>query len=157
MGVSTPISLEKDFDDFLFAPIGEDGNGMLLSVVSALTRLDLDPWQVARDLSRMPAAAAIDELEAVIAMLPNRVIQGRDQSAIALRLAALLPRRILPIVTPQLRWPPARLGDWKRFMPDPRIVLCAMVFCLFVLAHFLASGSNPVPPSSAGVHLEQRR
>ena len=31
-------SLGPDFDDFLFAPIGEDGNGMLFSVLSALAR-----------------------------------------------------------------------------------------------------------------------
>jgi hypothetical protein len=39
--------LGSEFDDFLFAPIGEDRNGMLLSVLSALARLDIDPWQEA--------------------------------------------------------------------------------------------------------------
>jgi hypothetical protein len=34
--------LTPEFDDFLFAPIGEDKNGMLLRVVSALARLDVD-------------------------------------------------------------------------------------------------------------------
>jgi hypothetical protein len=34
--------LGPEFDDFLFATIGEQGNGMLLSVASALARLDAD-------------------------------------------------------------------------------------------------------------------
>jgi hypothetical protein len=34
--------LGSEFDSFLYAPIGEDGNGMPLSVLSALARLDVD-------------------------------------------------------------------------------------------------------------------
>jgi len=42
---SATVSLQRsEFDDFLFAPIGDEKNGMLLSVISALARLDLDPW-----------------------------------------------------------------------------------------------------------------
>jgi hypothetical protein len=39
------------FDNFLYAPIGEDKNGMLLSVLSALARQGIDrkyvpvPWE----------------------------------------------------------------------------------------------------------------
>ena len=43
--------LGSEFDDFLYAPIGEDRNGMLLSVLSALARLDIDPWQEAAKLA----------------------------------------------------------------------------------------------------------
>jgi hypothetical protein len=39
--------LGPEFENFLFAPIGEDSNGMVLSVLSALARLDIDPWQEA--------------------------------------------------------------------------------------------------------------
>jgi hypothetical protein len=46
--------LGREFDDFLFAPVGEDRNGTLLSVISALTRLDVDPWQEAVSLAHMP-------------------------------------------------------------------------------------------------------
>jgi hypothetical protein len=41
----------SDFDAFLFAPVGEERNGMLLSVLSALARLDVDPWQEAARLA----------------------------------------------------------------------------------------------------------
>src|SRR5271165_3171433 len=47
-----------EFDEFLGAPIGEDRNGTGLSVLSALARLDVDPWQEATSLARMPREAA---------------------------------------------------------------------------------------------------
>ena len=43
--------LGREFDGFLFAPIGEDANGMLLSVISVLGRLNIDPWQEASEIS----------------------------------------------------------------------------------------------------------
>ena len=54
---------KSEFDPFLYAPVGEERNGMLLSVLSALARLDVDPWQEAAALTKMPAqdaTAAID-------------------------------------------------------------------------------------------------
>lgn len=56
---STSVSvLGSEFDDFLFAPIGEDKNDMPLSMLSALARLDIDPWQEAAELSRLPEETA---------------------------------------------------------------------------------------------------
>jgi hypothetical protein len=50
--------LGSEFDDFLFAPIGEDRNDMPLSVLSALARLDIDPWHEAAELARLPGETA---------------------------------------------------------------------------------------------------
>jgi len=81
------------FDAFLFAPVGDDRNGMLLSVLSALARLDVDPWQEAADLARLPRSAAIERLTALIAALPGRPASQPDPGTIAARLIALLPAR----------------------------------------------------------------
>jgi len=54
--------LNPEFDDFLFASIGEDRNGMLLSVLSAMARLDVDPWQEAAKLAGLPGQAATQRL-----------------------------------------------------------------------------------------------
>jgi hypothetical protein len=82
-----------EFDDFLFAPIDEDGNGgKLLSVLSALTQLDFDPWQVAAELTRLSADAATRRLASLLASLPDRPSAPRDVARIAARLIALLPR-----------------------------------------------------------------
>jgi hypothetical protein len=61
--------LGPEFDDFLFAPLGEEKNGMLLRVVSALARLDLDPWQETTSLARLPKETATERLAALIAAL----------------------------------------------------------------------------------------
>jgi hypothetical protein len=81
-----------DFDDFLFAPIDEDGNGML-SVLSALTQLDFDPWQEAAELARLSGDMATRRLASLLASLPDRPTAPRDLGRIAARLVALLPRQ----------------------------------------------------------------
>jgi hypothetical protein len=56
---ATSISFFRpEFDDFLYAPIGADGVEMPLSVLSALARLDVDPWTEAAELSELPKGAA---------------------------------------------------------------------------------------------------
>jgi hypothetical protein len=91
---STSVSyLGSEFDEFLFAPIGEDRNGMLLSVLSALARLDVDPWQEAAKLAGLPGKNATERLASLIAALPDEPSAHRDPGTIAARLTALLPRR----------------------------------------------------------------
>jgi hypothetical protein len=85
--------LASEFDDFLFAPIGEDRNGMLLSVLSALARLDVDPWQEAAELARLPGETGTQRLASLIAALPDRPSPHLDPGTIAARLIALLPHR----------------------------------------------------------------
>ena len=55
-------NLGATFNDFLFATVCKDRNDMPLSVVSALARLDLDPWTEAAELARMPADGAARRL-----------------------------------------------------------------------------------------------
>jgi hypothetical protein len=83
--------LGSEFDDFLFAPIGEDRNGMLLSALSALARLDLDPWQEAAKLAGLPGETAIRRLASLIAALPDGPSTHPDPGTVAARLVALLP------------------------------------------------------------------
>lgn len=85
--------LGSEFDDFLFAPIGEDRNDIPLSVVSALARLDIDPWQEADTLARLPRETATQRLASLIAALPNAPSANLDPGTIAARLIVRLPRR----------------------------------------------------------------
>ena len=80
----------SDLNDFLFASVGDQRNGMPLNVVSALTRLDVDPWEEAARLAALPKALAAEALEPMIARLP---IFRRQQSdlVISQRLVELLP------------------------------------------------------------------
>lgn len=85
-------TIAGEFDAFLFAPVGEEANGMPLSVLSAMSRLDIDPWADAARLSRLPRDSAIAALGQIIARLPLGKWQTADTIAIATRLVELLPR-----------------------------------------------------------------
>lgn len=84
-----------EFEAFLFAPVDEDGHGMLLSVISALARLNVDPWREAANLAGLPVEKATQRLTSLIAALPDGPSAPRDSGTIAARLVALLPRRIV--------------------------------------------------------------
>jgi hypothetical protein len=82
-----------EFNDFLYAPIGADRNEMPLSVLSALARLDLDPWKEAAELSELPQDTATQRLAMLIARLPGGRWGQADLEPIADRLIVLLPPR----------------------------------------------------------------
>ena len=83
----------KPDDDFLYAPVGADKSGMTLSLLSALSRLDLDPWKEAAELSELPTDTAAQSLASQIARLPGGRWESTDVRAIADRLIELLPHR----------------------------------------------------------------
>ena len=88
--------LQSEFNDFLFAEIGAAENGMALSTVSALTQLDLDPWNEAAQLSKLPRAAAALRLTEALSRLPGARAASSDLAetamALVLRLPAFRPR-----------------------------------------------------------------
>jgi hypothetical protein len=85
--------LASEFDDFLFALIGDDRNDMPLSVLSALARLDIDPWLEAAELARLPRETATQRLASSIAALPHGSTAHLEHGTIAARLIALLPHQ----------------------------------------------------------------
>jgi hypothetical protein len=91
----TPASsvsfFRSEFNDFLYASIGADRNDMPLSVLSALSRLNLDPWQEAAELCDLPKDAATKRLAGLMAQLPRGQAM-EDLAAISYRLIELLPR-----------------------------------------------------------------
>jgi hypothetical protein len=83
--------LRPDLDDFLYASIGEERNEMQLSVLSALTRLNVDPWAEAIELCELPKEAAAQRLASLISRLPAVHGSLADSRAVAGRLIELLP------------------------------------------------------------------
>src|SRR5687767_3959352 len=81
------------FADFLAATVGEERNGMHLSVLSAFARLDMDPWEEARRLADLPKGTAVNALAALIAKLPAGLWEPSEATRIAARLVPLLPKR----------------------------------------------------------------
>jgi hypothetical protein len=80
----------SDFDDFLFAIICEERDSTELSMLSALARSDVDPWEEAARISKLDAAAAE---EAVAAIVERTMAHGTPgQKAVTTeRLLRLLP------------------------------------------------------------------
>ena len=83
--------LRPDLDRFLFATVGDEIEGVPLSVISALTRLGLDPWQEAGRLSSLSNREAIEQLARLIAELPGLFRPLGEAREIADRLIQLLP------------------------------------------------------------------
>jgi hypothetical protein len=86
----------SSYNDFLFAPVaverhGVDTDGNALTVLSALTRLQVDPWHEAARLANLPPDAASRALAATFARLPDLNLKADDAIATARRLVALLP------------------------------------------------------------------
>ena len=80
------------FDAFLFAPVGEDRNGTLVSVLSALARFGVDPWKEAEALAKLPQPDATDRLDEMILALADVPSAAANHYGIATRLIALLPQ-----------------------------------------------------------------
>jgi hypothetical protein len=85
--------LGSELDAFLFALVGEDRNGMPLSVISVLARLDLDPWVEATKLANMPAETATRTMAAWLDGLSDPALTPASPDTRATHLIALLPRR----------------------------------------------------------------
>jgi hypothetical protein len=100
----------SEFNEFLFAFVGEEKSGQQLTVLSALARLGLDPWREAA-LSDLPKEAATHALAAVIGKLPGGGWKASELQSIAVRLVNCLPRRGSPSAkSAQVRSP----GDQKQ-------------------------------------------
>jgi hypothetical protein len=81
-------------NEFLFASVGTEPNGMALSVLSVFARLGDDPWKEAGKLVGLPKGEAIKSLAQAISGMPRSVWTFRDATMIATRLVALLPTRL---------------------------------------------------------------
>ena len=85
-------TLNASYDNFLFAPVCEETNGMRLSVLSALARMNVDPWDEATRLAAMPKAIAEKTLLSILDAVSGRSLKSPEAAAIAARLVQLLPQ-----------------------------------------------------------------
>ena len=84
--------LRPDLDPFLFAVVGEGQNGIPLSTISALTQLDLDPWDEAGRLAGLGKRDAVEQLTGLLLRLPGpRRPLAEEVRQIAVALIDVLP------------------------------------------------------------------
>lgn len=121
-----PLGL--DFDPFLYAPVGDDQQGGLLSVISALARVGVDPWEQAAVLARLPLDAAVRALSALLEKLPAGSGKPVDPTHVATRLVALLPNG-----SPLAATPTAATGLRTRTATTPNRLLTAVLYGIVIL------------------------
>ncbi|HEV7606380.1 MAG TPA: hypothetical protein VGO61_03545 [Steroidobacteraceae bacterium] len=126
--------LSQDFNAFLYAPIGEDANGMPLTLLSALARLGVDPWDEAASLATLSQDSATQRLASLLGEPSTEAEPHADATAtvtVARRLIALLHRSPrAKVSSPQAPPDNGLLARSKRI--NPAIYYLAAVLFLFV-------------------------
>ena len=84
--------LRPDLDGFLFSAVGDERDGVPLSVISALTRLGLDPWDEAGRLSSLCKREAVEQLARLIAESPGAIRPLPEARQLAEVLVEQLPK-----------------------------------------------------------------
>ena len=140
------IPLRTDLDDFLFAPVADDDNGMPLTMLSALARSGVDPWVEAAGLAVLSRESATEKLIAVLAGVPNGPSPGADTATAASRLVALLhPSPRQPSATAG-KAPPAT-AETAQARRTRLAIYSLLALCLMLLANW--ARTNPVAPTPA--------
>ena len=107
-------------NEFLFAAVGTEANGMTLSLASVFARLGNDPWLEAGRLAGLPKPEATESLARIIANMPSSVWPLQAATAIATRLIALLPTSVRGVATKSVdisRWCESRPLSHDRAHP----------------------------------------
>jgi hypothetical protein len=137
-------------NEFLFAPVGTEANGMTLSVVSVFARSGNDPWVEAGRLARLPKLEATESLGRIIASMPTSIWPLQAATAIAARLVALLPTSsaepMQSLLAPGIR---ARLGRFLGFT----VVLVCLGCVLAYQTGIFATSDGPKPDASGVASL----
>jgi hypothetical protein len=124
--------LTRQFDDFLFARINDAGEPTPLSVLSMLARLDIDPWEEAAKLARLPRPAAAKRLVDFIVATPGVSSAYLNDSTVSDRLINLLPSPAVRAVPRQEAV--ARVLKGSRFVMWPAVIAVVLAIAL-ILAH----------------------
>ena len=130
----------SDLNDFLFADIGLESSGMPLSVISALARLGMDPWQEARRLAGLSRTAATEGLAGSIAAMPASLWPLSAATPIAARLVALLPSQTAIPAVVAIR---VKL-DWRWLL----VAVLSLILLMAYAAQF-AMVPDPAHPAPA--------
>jgi hypothetical protein len=150
MTPATSVTFFKpEFGDFLYASIGGGAEKVPTTVMSALARLGLDPWQEAAELTELSSAAATVRLSSLLARLPLTQCSLVSSKAFIGGLIELLPRHLpATIATPTFLRPAFPV-------PVPARMLIFAVLSVGIIVATIANQSAPThdaqahPPSAS--------
>jgi hypothetical protein len=132
-------------NEFLFAAIGTEGNGMRLSVLSVFARLGHDPWKEAGRLAGLPKLEAAESLARTIAGMPTSIWPLPAAMEIATCLTALLP---VQSANPGLRSTVSAYGTRATRFVGIGVVLACIAFVMAYEAGVFATMDAPTPRAS---------
>jgi len=124
------------FDRFLQASVGRDHQGSGVTVLSALARLNLDPWQEAEDLARMRQERAGARLSLMLSRLRDVPTLGHDHLTVAHELTRLLPARGRQTMTDDSSPSPSRFS-WGMIL-----AVLALVFLVVQIVAGFTTGAG---------------
>jgi hypothetical protein len=130
------------YNDFLYAPIGEEDNGMVLTALSALARLGVDPWDEAARLSEQSKETATKRLTSIISGLPSGRWPESSVVDIAARLSALLPGEQVPVARQAM--------THAKHLPPPATAMFLFVFLVNALVFFAVREHAAQPTADKG-------
>lgn len=129
----------SEFHAFLYAPVGDEKAGDHLTVMSALARLGLDPWQEAARLSELPREAAARALVSAFATLPEGDWKAAQAITIAARLVDSLPS---PNAT-SVGAPPGDKRLRRKWGPMTWLFRAALAVGWFMVVSYLTASPHP--------------
>ena len=145
--MTNPARIE--FSEFLYATVGADSSGNPVTLLSALARLDVDPWEEAANLARLSIESATHRLAALLEALPNGPASD-EAVTIATRLVELLQRTPAP-TTNSPGAPPRGAVATRTKGINPAIYYLIALILMFAwqLVSAMRHTPNPVDNSTA--------
>ena len=125
-----------EFERFLYASVGEDRNGSVVTVLSTLARLGLDPWNETAELVTLGRDAARSRLETLLARFRDVPTLTSDHRRVAQDLSQLLPERQ---TTGSLKRVASTAGDGR---PGKNGVIWAVLTIIFLLFQIFMIGGT---------------
>lgn len=135
--VLNPHPLE--FERFLYASVGEDRNGYVVTVLSTLARLGLDPWKETAELVSLGRDAAGSRLGKLLARFPDVPTLESDHRRVARDLSQLLPEGPKSV---SLKRAAVTVADGRSGTNGVIWTVLAIIFLVFQVLTFGGSGSG---------------
>ncbi len=125
-----------EFERFLYASVGEDRNGSVVTVLSALARLGLEPWNETAELAALGREAAGARLGLLLSRFRDVPVLGDHHRSVARELSLLLPEDPPPRS-------PARAGAaGASGHPATSVAIWALLAILLILGQMLFFGAS---------------
>ncbi|WP_112323723.1 hypothetical protein [Oceanibium sediminis] len=128
-----------EFERFLYAAVGEDRNGYVVTVLSTLARLGLDPWKETAELVTLGRDAARARLGTLLARFRDVPSLASDYGRVAQDLSQLLPERQ---TSGGLKRAASTITGARPGPSGAIWTVLAIIFALFQLFLFGGSGSG---------------